>query len=323
MAIVKEVKYTKNSIAPEKTMHSHHSHSGTYVSHAVDDLDSVVQKAHDMGFAQFCLTEHMPRVNDLYLYPEETEKGLSCENLQITFDDYTKHARTIQNSYKDKLKILVGFEVEGVDAEHIKYALQLKSQYDMMVGSVHHVFGIPIDFDYKTWELARDTTGSKTSRELYKEYFELQRQVIKTLEPQVIGHFDLIRLFDAEVDKVDLQTDWPEVWQLAVDNIKLVVEYGGLFELNSAAIRKGWNCPYPRSDIAKAIIDNGGRFCLSDDSHGLKQIGLNYAKVLKYVQDHGVEHLYYLDIENGQTVVKQELVKQLAANKFWQQCPQL
>ena len=83
---------------------------------------------------------------------------------------------------------------------------------------------------------------------MYNDYFELQYKVITQLKPTVVGHFDLIRLLQPEDDidpttgkltkDVNLEIDWPDIWQLVIRNIKFVKLYGGLFELNSSALRK-------------------------------------------------------------------------------------
>lgn len=40
----------------------------------------------------------------------------------------------------------------------------------------------------------------------------------------------------------------------------------------------------------------GGRFCLSDDSHGVDQISLNFQKVLEFLDVAGIETLHYLQL---------------------------
>lgn len=294
-------------------MHSHHSHSGLYVSHAVDDLDSIVAKAYSMGFKTFCLTEHMPRTSMNYLYPEEIEKSYTIESLNKNFNNYYEHAKRLQQEYKDKMEVLVGFEVEGTDKEHLLLAHSFKHKFDMCVGSVHFLHGIPIDFSVDKWEEAKSLTSDGTTRTLYKDYFQLQHLVIDTLKPSVIGHFDLIRLFET-TELVEL-SQWPEVYDQVVKNIQLVNSYGGLFELNSAAIRKGWDSPYPKPDMVKLILELGGKFCLSDDSHGLAQIGLNYHKVWQYVKDMGITHISHLTIRG--TI--EQSVEELDGSSFWDQ----
>ena len=38
-----------------------------------------------------------------------------------------------------------------------------------------------------------------------------------------------------------------------------------------------------------------GRFCLSDDSHGIGQVALNYHKVLPFLKDVGVSDIHFLN----------------------------
>ncbi|KAK6454334.1 histidinolphosphatase [Scheffersomyces xylosifermentans] len=333
----------KGSVFRPHRMHSHHSHSGDYVSHASDSLDSIVELAASKGFEIFCLTEHMPRLDAKFIYPEESDKNYSVDHLSGDFARYLQHAERLQNQYnshssnaqKHGMKLIIGFEVEGIDESHISYAKGLLLQnkvINMTVGSVHFVHQIPIDFSPEQWLEAREATKEKTTRALFRDYFELQYKVITGLKPQVVGHFDLIRLLqpkdevDPETGKlvkdIDIEKEWPEVWTLIVRNIQEVASYGGLFELNSSAIRKGWDTPYPKKDISKAIIEHGeARFCLSDDSHGLKQVGLNFHKTWKYVTDDlQLEWIYRLDLdENNQTIVKKEAVKKLSESDFWKQ----
>jgi histidinol phosphatase-like PHP family hydrolase len=37
----------------------------------------------------------------------------------------------------------------------------------------------------------------------------------------------------------------------------------------------------------------GGKFTLSDDSHGVAQVGLNFNRIVKYLNEIGVKELYY------------------------------
>ena len=39
----------------------------------------------------------------------------------------------------------------------------------------------------------------------------------------------------------------------------------------------------------------GGKLTLSDDSHGVAQVGLNFGVVSKYLRSLGVRELYYLE----------------------------
>ncbi|KAH3665776.1 hypothetical protein OGAPHI_003964 [Ogataea philodendri] len=313
-------------------VHSHHSHSGQYVSHAVDQLDDVISRVKEMGFETFCLTEHVPRYDLKLLYPEELDKGYNVDSLVGKFQDYLKHARSIQKEINSddssRLKILVGFETEGgIDDYHLERCLKFKQELkpDIIVGSVHHLNAIDIDYDRAKWLQAK---GDLTLKEFFLAYFKQHQKMVIKLEPEVVGHFDLIRLFSSEYDKcsdtgkilkeIDIQKDWPDVWKVISETVDLIIKQGGLIELNSAAIRKGWTTAYPKDDILKLIIEKGGRVCLSDDSHGVKQVGLNYEKVLKHLQELQLERLYYWDLDKqGLPFINSRSLEDIALDPFW------
>lgn len=342
-------------------MHTHHSHSGQYVQHAHDSLEEVVEAAAAKGYHTFCLTEHMPRYGDKELYPEEIESKTSVDDLANTFDQYYAHARRLQAKYAEaalaggnedgsnvKFKLLVGFESESISDQYPAKVKELRAKYkfDLVVGSVHHVNGIPIDYGRELWlqgaaislaaantkttpTEATEHSDEELTRAMFSDYFDIQYQMLQTTRPSVVGHFDLIRLFAAPRYLEDgvLQNEWPEVWAKIVRNVRYAIAQGKsttddegahmLFELNSAAVRKGWDTPYPRPDIARLIVQEGGRFCLSDDSHGIDQIGLNYHKCLKYLEQLGADTLYHLDLENGKTVVRATPLETVKADDFW------
>lgn len=286
-------------------MHSHHSHSGEYVSHAVGSLESMVEKAIALNFHIFCLTEHMPRYSAEFLYPEEVEKEYTPNDLESIFESYTTHAFGLKEKVNSdpscRTKLLVGFEAEGgLGEHHLEKAHQLKGKFDIVVGSVHHVDGIPIDFDKKSWNSAKDLCGGYHG--LFLRYYQLKNAMVRKLKPHVVAHFDLIKLFldsddlDQDGNKIgsyDLSQVWPDVWDLIKDTVDYVDCYGGFFELNSAALRKGWTSPYPQRDILKLLIAKEAKMCLSDDSHSVAQVGLNYGKVLQYCREMGISRLWF------------------------------
>jgi len=282
-------------------MQSHHSHSGEFCHHAVDTLEDVILEAIRQKFETFCLTEHMPRDTVEALYPEE--KHLTPEDLHIMFHNYYRKAVSLRTKYADQIRILIGAETEYISPDSIRsiQALQEKYDFDYCVGSIHHVEGIPIDYNVELWEKAKDACGG-TEELLFAKYFDEQHELLVNIKPLIVGHFDVIRLFAP--DKMVKLSQWPTVWSKVVRNIDAVVEYGGLFELNSAAFRKGFPEAYPTSEIAKAILEKGGKFVLSDDSHGIAQVGLNYHRLFNYIRALGLLQYYHVEVDEGVISIK-------------------
>jgi len=232
-----------------------------FCSHAVDALEDVILEAIRQKFDTFALTEHMPRDQPSDLYPEEVsqtldkdlyKKHLTPGDLQTTFDKYYQKAVALRAKYESQIRVLIGFETEYIRPESVQsvQALLQKFPFDYCVGSIHHVLGIPIDYSSELWQKARQECGG-TDELLYGKYFDEQYDLLFQVRPLVIGHFDVIRLWAP--DKMVRLRQWPSVWAKVTRNIDTVIQYGGLFELNSSAFRKGFEEAYPTSEIAKVI----------------------------------------------------------------------
>jgi len=272
---------------------SMHSHSGQFCpGHAKDDLEVVLQTAIARGMQTFAFTEHMPRIADSDLYPEEVEAGHTIAQLRPRHEAYILEAVRLQEKYKDQIMILIGFEADWIRPSYALIIRELASNpaVDFFIGSVHHVNEIPIDYDASFFEAAVAKAGG-TEEKLFEDYFDEQFEMLKALKPRVVGHFDLIRLLSKEKD-AGLRAKGGKVWEKVVRNLRVVVESGGLLEINSAGLRKGLKEPYPGRAICEEYLKMGGKFTLSDDSHGVEHLGTNYVRAIEYLESLGVTELY-------------------------------
>lgn len=229
---------------------SHHSHSGEFCpGHAQDSLEDVIKTAISKQFKVFALTEHMPR-HDEDRYPEEIEAGHNLESQIRNESNYFAKAQELRAKYQDKIALPIGFESDWCgphSLELIQQSLQ-NHNFDFFIGSIHHVRGIPIDYDQASYDRARTSAGG-TDEELFEEYFDEQLGMLKALRPVVVGHFDLVRLKSS-----DFNVGWQSmkgVWSRILRNLDFVASYGGILEINSAAMRKGMDEPYPKSEICQ------------------------------------------------------------------------
>jgi len=281
--------------------HSHHSHSGQFCKHASGLLEDVVLEAVQQGFEVYGLTEHVPRYRNDDLYPEE--QGLSLDVLMQQFEEFLREAHRLKTLYASKITLLVGLETEFItvaDLDKLQELLKKHgNQIEYLVGSVHHVNSIPIDFDLSTFEksleslaCAETTNSAESSRidNFLSAYFDAQYVLLSRFHPEVIGHFDLCRLYTPNLHF----RDFPSAWSKLERNVLFAIGYGALFEVNAAALRKGWQSAYPAEDVMEIIIKNGGRVALSDDSHGPHTVGLNYDQLAKYLRRVGLGELWFL-----------------------------
>ncbi|THV96067.1 histidinol phosphatase [Aureobasidium pullulans] len=295
--------------------HSHHSHSGQFCAHATCTLEEMVQQAISLKMDTFALTEHIPR-DTADLYPEEVD----AQKLVEIFDAYYPEALRLREKYASHITILIGFEGEWIRPSSHTIIKDLLSRYkfDFFVGSIHHTLTKPIDFDHDMYYEARTIAGG-SDEDVFAAFFDEQYDMLKALTPPLVGHFDLIRLKSDDPERN--WTTMPAVWEKIVRNLDFVASYGGILELNSSAIRKGMSEPYPKAEICKEFVKNGGRFALSDDSHATSQVGLNFSKVLSFVENTGIEEIHYFtpktDNSFDTSSTKSVSLEQLKKHKFF------
>jgi histidinol-phosphatase (PHP family) len=179
-----------------------------------------------------------------------TKAKCTPQSLQKTFEDFLVEARRLQQAYKSQINILVGCEIEFITIEYKQYIADLRQQHgiDYVVGSLHHVNGIPIDFSPQLYTTALEKHHNNL-HDLFASYFDEQYQMLQAVHPEVVGHFDLIRIFRTEPNAGINEAVWDKITR----NVELVIRYGGLFEINSRAWKKGLKDAYPQRDVFKVI----------------------------------------------------------------------
>lgn len=267
----------------------HGGHSGAYCDHASGRLENIVLQAIEKGFSHYGLSEHMPRTREKDLYPEERQKNRTPEQLQNMARDFITEARRLQKHYRERIHLLVGLETELIDLSLIKDVLFFQEQLnpDYVVGSVHHVNEIPIDISQDYFEQAESLLGGTEA--VFSAYYDLQYQLMRDIHPEVIGHFDLIRLFRPNFELTE------NLWNKIERNLDYAIAYGALFELNARAFKKQLHEPYPRLTIINKILEKGGKLTLGDDSHSPEEVGLGFNRLFLFCREHNINKFYGLE----------------------------
>ncbi|KAH9933303.1 Polymerase/histidinol phosphatase-like protein, partial [Fomitopsis serialis] len=253
---------------------------------------------------------------------------MSLDALATQFDAFLNEAHRLKEQYAHHITLLVGLETEFITEEDLAHLETLLSRcpgrIEYLVGSVHHANSIPIDFDIATFGKALDSFApSSTASEdgdhgrieaLLCSYFDAQYDVLKRFHPELVGHVDLCRLYNPTLRF----GDYAPAWEKLERNVAYAVGYGALFELNAAALRKGWDASYPGEDVAQLILKHGGRFALSDDSHGPHAVGLNYDRMAQYVLRLGIEELWVLERSESPNVGGRLVRPSKVEGKWWE-----
>jgi histidinol-phosphatase (PHP family) len=251
----------------------HGGHSGQFCHHAKDSLDAVVRAYIAGGFAWAGITEHMPPLDDSKRYFDEVDSGIAAATLQAQFKRYFAECRRLQAQYAGQIRLFTAFETETY-AGSSAFVKQLiaETRPDYIVGSVHHVGDIGIDETAALYTAATEKAGGLEA--LYCQYFDAQHAMLQDLMPAVVGHFDLIRIFDpAYLDTLKQ----PAVWTRVERNLAFIAQQGLILDFNLRGFDKATE-QYPSMPVLKKALELGVTVVPGDDSHGVSSVGRNYDK---------------------------------------------
>ena len=267
-----------------KLVSVHGGHSAEFCCHAKNDLRQVVKEYIKKGFTWVGISEHMPPISDAFLYPLEIEMGYTAKSMQERFSKYMATCKALQQEYKEQIDILVGFETE-VYTGALDYAGELiqSEKPDYIVGSVHHVNDLDIDSSTETYSAAVSKAGS--IEQLYVDYFDLQYQMMQHLQPAVVGHFDLIRIYDPEYKK---RINNPIIFERIERNLDWIQSNDLMLDYNLKGFLKNAQEPYVTEQILSKAIEIGIKIVPGDDSHGIETVGMNMEKGMQILDSKGV-----------------------------------
>lgn len=149
---------------------------------------------------------------------------------------------------------------------------------DYVVGSVHHVGGECVDFSKQDYERIASRFGGLA--QMYAAYFDAQFEMMQAIKPEVVGHFDLVRLHDPDY----LQTlTHRDVWDRVLRNLEWMAKAGSVLDVNARALLKGQPEPYACAPILDAAARFGVGVAYGDDAHGVADVDCEFARVQELV----------------------------------------
>lgn len=291
--------YTKEMPIPWKVS-LHGGHSGEFCEHAKDSLRQIIEAAVAAGYHTFGVSEHAPRSQERFLYATEREKGYDLARLSREFEDYAAAVRELSREFEERLTVLCGFEAEVVPADGYRDEMlehRRRFGFDYMVGSVHYVDELSIDGPRTDFDRAVEARGG--IEPLAVAYYEAVADMVPALRPEVVGHFDLIRLHAGET-----RLDTPPIRQAATKALEAVRDCAAILDVNTAGYRKGLGMPYPAPWLIETALSMEIGFCFGDDSHGIAQVGQGIDQARQYLLDNQVDHVTALTRENGEIARK-------------------
>lgn len=248
----------------------HGGHSGQFCSHAKDRLEDIIKRYVELEFRSVGITEHIPPANDNFIYPDEKRLKLTAADLYKRFEAYFSTVTALKKKYASQIKIYAGMETETCSGyiPHIK-KLIARFKPDYIVGSVHHINDICFDYSKENYEKLAAQFDSVL--DMYNAYFDIQYEMIQQIKPFVVGHFDLIRIYDDEYEK---RFNDSEIQKKICRNLELIQSLNIVLDYNLRPLAKGKKEPYLSTFILNTAKKLGIPVIPGDDSHSINEAGL-------------------------------------------------
>ncbi len=294
----------------------HGGHSGEFCGHADGTLREMLEAAVRYGYHTFGVSEHAPRVEERFLYPEEIAMGWTIEKIAADFDRYQAEVTALAQGFAERLVVLRGLECEVVPSD--RYVSLMRSYrerrlpdgapaFDYCVGSVHYVEELQVDGPPPSFAAAVKEIGSLETFAI--RYYQAVAEMASALRPDVVGHLDLVKRNVAAcgLDLADLETE--RVRRAAMSALESIREAGCILDLNTAGWRKGLGEPYPAPWLVRAANAMDVGFCFGDDSHRPSEVGAGVDDARRYLLENGVATVTILtregDVGSG-TIVRRK-----------------
>jgi len=236
-----------------------HNHT-ILCNHSQGSLDEFIQKAIQKGINVYGFSDHAPMNFD--------------KKYRMSFEEMDIYENWIDNLKKkySQIKILKGYEVDFTPMVDKKV---LERKVDYLIGSIHFLdnWGFDNPEFLATW-------NERDIDDIYKEYFNLVVQLAESKMFDIVGHLDLIKVFNFKPNE--------DIKVLAKEAIEAIADNHLVVEINTAGIRKAVNEPYPSITLLEMIKQKNIDITFGSDAHSPSQVGFylkecyNIAKFLGY-----------------------------------------
>ena len=253
-----------------------HNHT-TRCNHAEGSVEEYIKKAIELGIDIYGFSEHAPMDFD--------------QGYRLPFGEmasYEQEVLELKERYKDKIEILLGYEVDwlpGFMDDRV-----LKAKVDYLVGSVHFI---------NKWGFDNpEFIGGYKEREIdaiWEDYFEAIATMAKSNLFDIVGHLDLPKVFKF-LPKKDIRL-------LAKEALKAIKKSGMAIEINTSGLRKPINEIYPSKALLQEAFALDIPITFSSDAHALEHIGYGYDDALKLAKEIGYSHATYFKNREEESVL--------------------
>jgi histidinol-phosphatase (PHP family) len=251
-----------------------HNHT-PLCNHAKGNPEEYIKKAIEKNIKIYGFADHAPMEFD--------------EKYRMNFEDmqnYENEINSLKEKYKDKIKILIGYEVDFTPYVDERV---LKRDVDYLIGSVHFLdnWGFDNPEFIKEWY-------NRDVNDVYKEYFAKIEEMANSGLFNIVGHLDLVKVFGYKPKQ--------NIKDLAKNAIKAIKKNNMAVEINTAGLRKPVKEIYPSTPLLEMVRDEGIEITFSSDAHNPDDVGYEIEKAIKIAKNLGFTEAVYFEKKQKQKI---------------------
>jgi len=244
-----------------------HNHT-KLCNHAEGEIEEYIQKAIQNNTQYFGFSDHAPMDFD--------------PKYRMSFEQMTSYENEVlkaKEKYKDKITILLGYEVDYLEGHMDKRVLN--SNVDYLIGSVHFID----EWGFDNPEFIGNYQNQNIDI-IWQKYFDAIEAMAKSKLFDIVGHLDLIKVFKFMPNKNILDIAKPALMAIKKSDMTL--------ELNVAGFRKPVKQAYPSIELLEEAFKLEIPITFASDAHKPEQVSLYNDEIIKMAKDVGyTECAYY------------------------------
>ena len=216
------------------------------------------------------------------------------------FKEYCKTVETLKEKYKDKIRILLGLEMDFLPSINSFYKEGIDlSALDFHIGSVHFVNffnknnGWAIDESQEDFEKGLNEIYKGNIKKVVKDYYKLIREMLRKENPDIVAHLDLIKMNNKEEKYFSEEEAWYK--KAVLDTLKAVAKSHSILEINTGGIARGkTDSLYPSNWIIEEAYNMRIPITLCSDAHRPEQITAKFKEAAVLLNSIGYKEVYIL-----------------------------
>lgn len=224
-----------------------HNHT-PLCNHAEGEMYEYIEKAIANNTKYFGFSDHAPMDFD-------PKYRMSFEQMQTYENDVLK----MKKKYKDKIEILLGYEVDYLKGHMDERVLH--PHVDYLIGSVHFI---------DDWGFDNPEFIGRYEHEdidvIWQKYFDAIEEMANSKLFDIVGHVDLIKVFKFMPKK--------DINEIAKNALLAIKKADMVLEVNMAGYRKPIAEAYPSLSLLQEAYNLDIPITFGSDAHKPEQVGL-------------------------------------------------